>query len=206
NVGMSGKFGITSTTTLDGTINPDFSQVESDAFQIEVNQRFPIFFSEKRPFFMEGMGLFNVSGTGDNMRTAVHTRRIVDPIWGAKVIGTAGKTTFGALNALDETPQDIGDRGDRVAGFNKLFTIARATYALRRSDYVGAIFTDTEHAGRRNTVAGADLSYRPTSPQQISAMVLSSHTADSIDGSADGTAVSGQYNFEKRRYSFAARA
>ena len=135
-VGASGKFGITSAVTLDGTINPDFSQVESDAFQIEVNRRFPVFFSEKRPFFMEGMGLFNIA-RGDNMRTAVHTRRIVDPIFGAKLTGTLGKTTFGVLNSLDDHPGDIGDRGDEFADRNKLFTIGRATYALRRSDYVG---------------------------------------------------------------------
>ena len=85
-LGLSGKFGITSNITLDGTINPDFSQVESDAFQVEVNQRFPVFFSEKRPFFMEGMGLFNLAGTGGdgNMRTAVHTRTIVNPMWGSQ--------------------------------------------------------------------------------------------------------------------------
>ncbi len=77
NFGASGKIGITSGITFDGTINPDFSQVESDAFQVQVNQRFPVFFSEKRPFFMEGMGLFNIAGTGGdgNMRTAVHTRQ-----------------------------------------------------------------------------------------------------------------------------------
>ena len=89
---MSGKYGITSNITLDATVNPDFSQVESDAFQVEVNQRFPVFFSEKRPFFMEGMGLFDLAGTGgdSNMRTAVHTRRIINPDWGSKVTGTAG--------------------------------------------------------------------------------------------------------------------
>ncbi|HSK09288.1 MAG TPA: DUF5916 domain-containing protein, partial [Vicinamibacterales bacterium] len=53
-LGVSAKYGITPTITLDATVNPDFSQVESDAFQVEVNQRFPTFFSEKRPFFMEG--------------------------------------------------------------------------------------------------------------------------------------------------------
>ena len=88
------------------------------------------------PFFMEGMGLFNIA-RGDNMRTAVHTRRIVDPIFGAKLTGTLGKTTFGVLNALDDHPGDVGDRGDEFADRNKLFTIGRATYALRRSDYVG---------------------------------------------------------------------
>ena len=109
--GVNGKFGITSGITLDGTVNPDFSQVESDAFQVEVNQRFPVFYSEKRPFFMEGMGLFNIAGSGNNMRTAVHTRRIVDPIWGSKITGTAGKTTFGVLNSLDD--QSGGHRRSR---------------------------------------------------------------------------------------------
>ena len=61
---LSAKFGLTSTVTLDATVNPDFSQVESDAFQVEVNQRFPVFFSEKRPFFMEGAGCFNLAGWG----------------------------------------------------------------------------------------------------------------------------------------------
>src|SRR5205807_10559577 len=147
NLGVSGKFGITSNITLDATINPDFSQVESDAFQVQVNQRFPIFYSEKRPFFMEGMGLFNIAGTGGdgNMRTGVHTRRIINPAWGSKLTGTAGKVTFGLLDASDKSPQDI-DIGDH----NKVFTVGRATYSLGQSDYVGAIVTDTEYAGRYN--------------------------------------------------------
>ena len=166
NVGASGKFGITSGITLDGTINPDFSQVESDAFQVQVNQRFPVFFSEKRPFFMEGMGLFNIAGTGGdgNMRTAVHTRRIIDPIFGSKITGTIGKTTFGVLNAADDKP-DLADPTPELAEHNKIYTISRATYALRRSDYFGGIFTHTYHDGRDNLVAGGDLSLR-LSPAQ----------------------------------------
>src|SRR5262249_14560233 len=165
----SAKYGITSNITLDATINPDFSQVESDAFQVQVNQRFPIFYSEKRPFFMEGMGLFNIAGTGGdgNMRTAVHTRRIINPILGSKLTGTAGKLTFGLLDASDETPEDIGDRGLAIEGKSKLFTISRATYALRNSDYLGLILTDTEHAGRHNRVAGGDMSIKLSPPQQL---------------------------------------
>jgi hypothetical protein len=216
NVGISGKLGITSNITLDGTINPDFSQVESDAFQVQVNQRFPVFFSEKRPFFMEGMGLFNIAGTGGdgNMRTAVHTRRIIDPIWGSKVTGTAGRVTFGVLNALDEHPQDRGQRGDAVLDFNQLTTIGRATYALRRSDYIGAIFTDTEHAGRRNFVIGGDVSVRPSATQNVSATFLSSQTSYDRDPEklaagtsltvpdTSGKAVQVSYNYETRRYNF----
>src|SRR4029079_18155700 len=159
-LGASVKYGVTSTIALDGTINPDFSQVESDAFQVQVNQRFPVFFDEKRPFFMEGLGLFNIAGTGGdgNMRIAVHTRKIVDPEWGTKLTGTANGFTFGVLSAFDETPEDIGDCGAAITGNNKLFTIARSTYGLGGSNYIGAIATDTEHAGRHNRVAGGDVS------------------------------------------------
>jgi len=198
-VGASGKFGITSGVTLDGTVNPDFSQVESDQFQITVNQRYPLFFSEKRPFFMEGMGLFNVAH-GDNMRTAVHTRRIVDPIFGAKLTGTQGKTTFGVLSANDDHPGDVGDRGDEFADRNKMFTIGRATYALRRSDYVGGIFTQTQHAGRSNLAAGADLSIRPSSAQSLSASFLATQTSDSGNGDTSGNAGHVAYSFETRRF------
>ena len=202
NAGMSGKFGITSNITLDGTINPDFSQVESDAFQVEVNQRFPVFFSEKRPFFMEGMGLFNIAGSSGpgNMKTAVHTRRIVDPFWGTKVTGTAGKTTFGVLNAWDDHPQDIGDRGEAVTDRNKLFTIARATYALRRADYVGAIFTDTEHAGRFNRVIGGDVSLRFSAPQQFSVTLLATQTGGGESGTTDGIGSQMSYSYNTRRF------
>ena len=198
NIGASGKFGITSGVTLDATVNPDFSQVESDSFQIEVNQRFPIFFSEKRPFFMEGMGLFNIA-RGNNMRTAVHTRRIVDPIFGAKLTGTVGKTTFGVLNALDDHPGDIGDRGDQFADRNKLFTVGRATYALRRSDYIGGIVTQTTHRGRNNFAAGTDFIVRPSSSQSVAGTFLTTRTSD---GASDthGNAAQLTYAFETRRF------
>jgi len=197
-VGASGKFGITSGVTFDGTINPDFSQVESDQFQVTVNQRYPLFFSEKRPFFMEGMGLFNVAH-GDNMRTAVHTRKIVDPIFGTKLTGTMGKTTFGVLSANDDHPGDVGDRGEEFADRNKLSTIGRATYALRRSDYVGGIFTQTQHAGRSNFAAGGDLSIRPSSTQQVSASFLTTRTSDD-NNDTQGSAGHVGYGYETRRF------
>src|SRR5260221_9127643 len=100
--GLSVKYGVTSSATVEGTINPDFSQVESDAFQVAVNQRYPLFFSEKRPFFMEGMGTFELAGVGGDavMRTAVHTRRIVDPFWGAKTTGNSGRLGFALAAAV----------------------------------------------------------------------------------------------------------
>jgi hypothetical protein len=214
NFGGSGKFGITSGITLDGTVNPDFSQVESDSFQVEVNQRFPIFFSEKRPFFMEGMGLFNIAGTGGdgNMRTAVHTRKIVDPIFGSKLTGTLGKTTFGVLNALDDKPL-VGCITGGLAGAvppcenpNKAFTVARATYALRRSDYAGGIFTHTYLDGRHNMAVGGDIALRPSSTQSVNATLLATKTTGSISQNSSPEELSGimaqaSYRYETRTVS-----
>ena len=207
NFGASGKLGITSGITLDGTINPDFSQVESDAFQVQVNQRFPLFFSEKRPFFMEGMGLFNIAGTGGdgNMRTAVHTRRIVDPIYGSKLTGTIGKTAFGVLNAVDDSPTPpFTIDGEPLPVPNKVTTVARATYGLQRSDYLGGIFTHTQHDGRHNLVAGGDVSLRPSDAHSFSATFLASTTGgDPANPSAapkSGNTAQGTYTYATRRW------
>ena len=215
NFGASGKFGITSGITLDGTVNPDFSQVESDAYQVEVNQRFPVFFSEKRPFFMEGMGLFNLAGAGGgdgNMRTAVHTRRIVDPIFGSRLTGTLRKTTFGVLNALDDEPQErvgaciffgpANAEGPPCPVANKMFTVGRVTYALRRSDYVGGILTHTYSDGRHNMVAGGDISIRPSSAQSVSATLLASQTSGNVPGDLSGMSAQATYGYNTRKVNF----
>jgi hypothetical protein len=203
NVGASGKFGITSGITFDGTINPDFSQVESDAFQVQVNRRFPVFFSEKRPFFMEGMGLFNIAGTGGdgNMRTAVHTRRIVDPIFGSKVTGTIGKMAFGVLNAVDDSPTEpFTIEGEPFNVANKVTTVGRATYGLGRSDYVGGIVTHTLHDGRNNFVAGGDLSLRRGAAHSMSATFLTSRTTDRADPDTTGNTAQASYTYATRRW------
>ena len=204
NLGASAKLGITSGITLDGTINPDFSQVESDAFQVQVNQRFPLFFSEKRPFFMEGMGLFNIAGTGGdgNMRTAVHTRRIVDPIYGSKLTGTIGKTAFGLLNAVDDrpTPPSFDSDGTLIEVPNKVTTVGRVTYGLQRSDYIGGIFTHTQHDGRHNVVAGGDLSLRPSDAHSFSATFLGSRTGGRETSDISGSTAQASYSYATRRW------
>ena len=162
--GLSAKYGLTSAVTLEGTFNPDFSQVESDAFQVEVNQRYPLFFSEKRPFFMEGMGTFELAGVGGDavMRTAVHTRRIADPRWGGKLTGTLGASD---LRDPVRRRRGPGPAHGRAAlrpfpGDQKLFNIGRAVYSLGPNNYAGALVTDTEFGSGYNRVAGLDLSLR----------------------------------------------
>ena len=82
--GLTAKYGVTAQLVFDGAVNPDFSQVEADAGQIDVNRRYALFFPEKRPFFLEGRDSFNFAGADYSpMQSVVHTRTIVNPIAGA---------------------------------------------------------------------------------------------------------------------------
>jgi hypothetical protein len=194
--GLTVKYGLTSQATLEGTVNPDFSQVESDAFQVQVNQRYPLFFSEKRPFFMEGMGSFELAGVGGDavMRTAVHTRRIVDPLWGGKTTGTAGKVGFGLLAAGDEAPgrQLVGEPNPFL-GERRDFYIARSQLSLGRSNYVGAIVTDTQFGSGHNRVGGADVAYR-TGHHGANATFLAT-TTEEPDGLSSKHGLGGQASY-----------
>src|SRR6266576_4504638 len=96
--GLTGKYSITPNVTPDFAINPDFAQVESDSLVVTANQRFPIFFPEKRPFFLEGIDIFNTQ------IAAVHTRTIVDPDFAVKLTGKIDRNTFGLMVASDNAP------------------------------------------------------------------------------------------------------
>jgi len=96
--GTTAKFSLTPTITLDFAYNPDFAQVEADAPVTTANQRFPIFFAEKRPFFLERIDIFR-SGLD-----VVNTRAIVDPDVAVKLTGRRGRNTFGLLYASDNAP------------------------------------------------------------------------------------------------------
>lgn len=192
--GIGLKYGITSSITADITVNPDFSQVESDAFQVEVNRRYPIFYSEKRPFFMEGVDNFSFFTIPYGyIGTAVHTRRIVDPLWGAKLSGTLGKTIFGILSSGDKWPGLAWDSGANPdEGKKAYFNIIRAKHSLSGDNYIGAIFSGREFAGGFNRVAGVDLSYRFLKTHQLSTSILQSHSRVS---DAESSTNSLDYNF-----------
>ncbi|HEU5305034.1 MAG TPA: DUF5916 domain-containing protein [Gemmatimonadales bacterium] len=127
---------------LDATANPDFSQVESDEGQVTVNERFALFFPEKRPFFLEGIELFG------SPQTLVYTRRIVDPKGGAKFAGKFGQLGVAHLTAVDQT--DAGD-----AWFN----ITRLRRDFGRNSIAGVTFTNRDQSGAHNRVLAADFRY-----------------------------------------------
>jgi hypothetical protein len=161
--GVGIKYGITSAINAEITINPDFSQVESDQFQVVANQRYPLFYVEKRPFFMELGNQFNLAGlSGDgNMSTVVHTRNIIDPAWGGKITGEWGKTSFGFLAAGDEWPgREWEDGTNFYPGQNANFFIGRFKYGLKGENYLGVIYSGREFADEFNRVIGGDFHFR----------------------------------------------
>lgn len=137
--GVNVRLGFTN-VSFDGTVNPDFSQVESDASQVTVNERFALFFAEKRPFFLEGIELF---ATPNQL---IYTRRIVDPTGGAKFTGKVGKTGIAVLSAAD-------DEGDRHAWVN----IARIRQDLGADSLAGVTYTDRTSSVEFNRVLAADV-------------------------------------------------
>jgi len=149
-VGLDAKSVLKDKFVLDATINPDFSQVESDEPQVTVNQRFEVLFPEKRPFFLENSNYFN---TPINL---VFTRRIVDPKYGLRLTGKDGPWAVGLLLADDASAGETIPRSDPNASKHAYFGIGRVSYDLGRQSNVGAIFTDREFAGSYNRVGGID--------------------------------------------------
>ncbi len=137
--GVNARYGITRNLVLDATVNPDFSQVEADANRITVNERFALFFAEKRPFFLEGTEIFR------SPRNLVHTRQIADPIGGAKLTGKIGSFSVGYLGAVDQGPKSLFG-GDNAAVFN----ILRVRRDVGAGSTVGFLYTDRTLAGGGN--------------------------------------------------------
>ena len=162
NIGMALKYGITSSITAEATVNPDFSQVESDAFQVEVNQRYPLFYSEKRPFFMESKEVLDFSVIKWGMMPApIHTRLIADPGWAVKFSGSSGRLNFAFLAANDRSPGRAWQEGINPGeGKSAFFGIVRAKYNIGSDNSIGILYSGRHFAGQSNDVAGADLKYR----------------------------------------------
>ncbi|HTK56779.1 MAG TPA: DUF5916 domain-containing protein [Gemmatimonadales bacterium] len=140
-IGLNLRLGFTS-LTLDGTWNPDFSQVEADAGQVTLNQRFALFFPERRQFFLEGIELFSTPNQ------LVYTRTVNEPQAGVKLTGKVGGTTIAYLGAVD-----------RQQGPDALVNVARARRDLGGNSYLGFTATDRTADQRFNRVVSADVRY-----------------------------------------------
>jgi len=175
--GVNFKYGVTSNLTADLTYNPDFSQIESDQPQIEVNQRYALFYPELRPFFLEGAEIFN-------LRTPVrvlHTRTIVDPRYGAKLTGKTGNTTIGVMYTDDEAPGNLDDSDDPGFGHSAQTFVGRMRYDLYSESHIGGIFTDREFLNSHSRLAGLDSNFRVGDTHEMAVKVLGTQHRD-LDG------------------------
>jgi Carbohydrate family 9 binding domain-like/Domain of unknown function (DUF5916) len=158
--GISVKLGLTSNVTLDFTANPDFAQVEADQPVLTANQRFPIFFAEKRPFFLEGIDIFQTP------IQAVHTRTIIDPDYAVKLTGKTGRNSFGLLLASDNAPgnfseeerNDPATRADieRFLDKNATIGVLRFKRDVGHESSLGMIATSYNFVEQHNQLAGID--------------------------------------------------
>ncbi len=174
-VGLSARWGITPNVSLNATFNPDFSQVEADVAQLSVNERFALFFPEKRPFFMEGADFFQTPFQ------VLHTRTVVDPSWGFKTSGKEAGNGFGAFVASDEAanlliPSNQSSRfgvadGDVTTG------VIRYRRDVGEASTLGVIATAREGDDYYNRVYGADGFLRLTSTKTARFQLLGSATS-----------------------------
>ena len=197
--GVNVKYGVTSNLTADVTFNPDFSQIESDLPQIEINQRFALFYPELRPFFLEGAEIFDIRVP----ITAVHTRTIVDPAYGAKLTGKAGRTTLGAMYANDAAPGRAADDADPAFGKAAHTFVGRARYDLYAESHVGAVFTDRELAGGYSRLAGVDSNFRLGDTHAVAFRAMQTRHLDGRGAATSGRLLDAAFSKRGRNLRYA---
>ena len=193
-IGLDAKFVLKNALVLDATINPDFAQVESDEPQITVNQRFEVYFPEKRPFFLENSSFF------DTPVNLVFTRRIADPGYGVRLTGKVDKWAIGALFADDKSPGEAVPPGDGLRGTKAYYAIARVSRDIGKESSLGFIYTDREMNTvtpsmtvciddpciiRVNRVGGVDTKLKLTPKWLLLAQAITSYT-EYNDGTHQG--------------------
>jgi len=205
--GVSIRWGITPDMTANLTINPDFSQVEADVAQLDVNNQFALFFPETRPFFLEGADYFRTP------IDAVFTRTVADPDYGAKLTGKRGDHTYGVVAAQDAItnllfPGAFGSDSTTLDQDNSAF-VGRYSYGFGDASSVGALLTARDGDDYHNYVGGFDMRWKISDQHSIRAQYLRSDTEypDEIamefeqpSGSFSGDAIFAAYDYDSRNW------
>ena len=183
--GMTVRYDPGPSLSMLATVNPDFSQVEGDNQQININQRYPLFFQERRPFFQEGQEWLEHGGEG-----LLYTRSMITPRYGVRTTSEAGEWKLAALHVLDATPAPSVSEGggwtqDDVDGRMAFVTVLRARRALNQHA-LGAFYSDKTLTGGQlaNRVAGVDGVLRVSDTTMLFFDVYGTHTV-----LGDGTTV-----------------
>ena len=190
-IGVNLKYTISPNVTLDAAINPDFAEIEADAPVVSANQRFPIFFDEKRPFFLEGKDTF------DSPLQPFYSRTIVDPDFAAKLTGKVGKNSFGFLVASDNAPgnysedertqnaqcllrqlsdPNAGCPNDQFIDKNAFFSVLRVKRDFGKNNNVGFFGTARVFPQNRNFVGGFDGKFKLDDATVMTFQALGTHS------------------------------
>ena len=171
--GLDLKYGITSNLTTDLTYNTDFAQVEADQEQVNLT-RFSLFFPEKRPFFLEGAGLFDFGIPRTSFRRPpplllFYSRRIgleegraIPIIGGGKITGKAGPYGIGMLNVVTNEFYDESDPDEIIDLSRAYYSVLRLTRDIFSGSRIGLIGINKQDADTYNRASGFDFTYRPT--------------------------------------------
>ena len=206
---VGARANLSSSFTVEGTFNPDFSQIEADAAQIDVNSTFALFFPERRPFFQEGSDMYRT------FFNAVYTRSINDPVFATKITGRPNSTSIALLTARDEnTPFTLPfeENSEFALGGRSTTNILRVRKALGDGSQIGVLATDRRiDGGGHNTVASLDGRIRLTQQIQLEFQALGTDTEEPDDldvtGDLDGaTFDNGRYTRAFDGESFKGRA
>jgi hypothetical protein len=206
-VGLNLRWGITPDLTANLAINPDFSQVEADVAQLDVNNQFALFFPEKRPFFLEGADYFRTP------IQAVFTRTVADPTVGAKLTGKRGNNTFGVYAAEDELtnlifPGAFSSDSESLEIANTA-VVGRYSRSFGDASQVGAIMTARSGDDYHNYVGGFDARWKISDQHTLRAQLLRSDTEYPDQVAIDfeqppeaftGTAAQLEYNYNSRNW------
>ncbi|MEO8467348.1 MAG: DUF5916 domain-containing protein, partial [Gammaproteobacteria bacterium] len=204
-VGLNVRWGVTEALTANLALNPDFSQVEADVAQLDINQQFALFYPETRPFFLEGADYYSTP------IQAVFTRTITDPSVGVKLTGQPGNSTLGVFAVEDELtnvliPSSQDSTPISLDTSNNAF-VGRYSQSVSSSTQIGAIFTNRSGGGYHNQVGGIDALMRIGGRHTLRAQYLLSDSEYPIDtattyaqpvGAFDGAARALRYNFNHR--------
>jgi hypothetical protein len=210
--GLNARWGISPNVSLNATVNPDFSQVEADAAQLTVNERFAVSFPEKRPFFLEGADLFQT------LTPTVVTRTIIDPRGGFKITAKEGRNALGAFVTRDRTNRLLfpANQRSREVLLDEEVTTAVARYRrdVGQSSTVGLLYTGRNGEGYQNHVGGVDALLRLSQTNTFRAQLQHSLTEypDTVvrafqqpEGTFGGAAFIGQFSHNSRNWNASAQ-
>ncbi len=199
-LGLGIKYDFTSEISAGVTINPDFSQVESDAAQIDVNTTFALFYPERRPFFHQGRDIFNTEFN------AIYTRSINDPSVAGKMLMRKGSNSLAFLSAYDEHSIIIlpfEEESRYVANGKSFSNLLRFRHDLGEGSHLGLVATDRRFdGGGSGSLAGVDGQIRLTQSNSIEFQIIGSHTEE-INNPALTDSAFNEQTFDSGKYTAA---